>query len=59
MSYELINKIKTTTLNKYHIRAKGLPTTCIEKYCERKDITPLELYQKMLEEDFSLTLNLA
>lgn len=40
----------------YHIRAKGIPTKCIENYCDEHNITPIEFYQRLEHESIVIDL---
>ena len=40
----------------YHIRAKGIPTSCIRHMADKLEITPLELYEKMMYEAITFDL---
>ena len=42
----------------YHIRMKGIPSSCIEYECRKNNISPLEIYDKLYNKktiDFDLT----
>lgn len=45
---------------RYHIRMKGIPELSLLKVCERRGITPLELYERFLrDEEFEVSFDLA
>ena len=46
------------TINSEHIRMKGIPTPCIEYYAEQHNITVLDIYKKLYNNEvikFDLT----
>ena len=37
------------TINSEHIRMKGIPTPCIKYYAQKKGITVLDVYKKVIQ----------